>query len=188
MWRFVTHMLKDPEQLRADLERVVEQERRGMHGDPEREAKAWLDKLPEAEGKRSGFPDMAAEGLITFDELRTKLAELEETRRTAERELGAFRDHREALEALERDNEAVLETYARMAPEALNSLTPEERHQFYRMLRLWVVQPDGRSELSGVFTDGQSLCTIRNDLTMLWPPYTQQWGHDCRDLGWTQDR
>jgi hypothetical protein len=160
VWRFVTHMLKDPEQLRADLERVVEQERRGMHGDPEREAKAWLDKLAEAEGKRSGFPDMAAEGLITPDELRTKLAGLEETRRTAERELGAFRDHREALEALGRDNEAVLETYARMAPEALNSLTPEERHQFYRMLRLWVVQPDGRSELSGVFTDGQSVCTI----------------------------
>ena len=80
-------MLKDPEQLRADLERVVEQERRGMHEDPEREAKAWLDKLAEAEGKRSGFPDMAAGGLITLDELRTTLAGLEETRRTAEREL-----------------------------------------------------------------------------------------------------
>jgi hypothetical protein len=40
VWRFVTDMLKDPEQLRADLERVVEQERRGVHGDPEREAKA----------------------------------------------------------------------------------------------------------------------------------------------------
>jgi hypothetical protein len=48
-----------------------------------------------------------------------------------------------------------------MAPEALDSLTPEERPQFNRMLRLRVVvQPDSRSELSGVFTDGQGVCTI----------------------------
>jgi hypothetical protein len=29
VWRFVSDMIKDPEQLREDLERVVEQERQG---------------------------------------------------------------------------------------------------------------------------------------------------------------
>ena len=28
---------------------------------------------------------------------------------------------------------------------------------------------------------------LRADLTMLWPPYTQQWDHVCGDLGWTWD-
>jgi hypothetical protein len=113
------------------------------------------------EQARSGFQDMAAEGLITLDELRTKLAGLEETRKTAERELAVLKGRREQLEALERDTEAVLETYARMAPEALESLSPEERHQFYKILRLRVVvQPDGSTPVSGAFADGQDVCTL----------------------------
>ena len=60
-----------------------------MRGDPERDAQIWLRKLEEADRKRAGYQDMAAEGLITFDELRAKLAALEETRETAERETSA---------------------------------------------------------------------------------------------------
>jgi hypothetical protein len=56
---------------------------------------------------------------------------------------------------------AVLETYAQMAPEALDSLTPEERHQFYRMLRLRVVvQPGGRTQVSGAFNSDRGICTL----------------------------
>lgn len=82
----MSSLLKDPEQLRSDLDTMIKikLERDALRGDPEREAKVWLDKLAETEHKRSGFQDMAAEGLITFDELRTKLATLdEETRETA---------------------------------------------------------------------------------------------------------
>ena len=38
-----------------------------MLGDPQRQAKAWLKKLSEADRKRSRFQDVAAEGLITFE-------------------------------------------------------------------------------------------------------------------------
>jgi hypothetical protein len=38
---------EDPEQLREDLERLVEQEQQGVRGNPEREATAWLAKLDE---------------------------------------------------------------------------------------------------------------------------------------------
>ncbi len=42
-----------------------------------------------------------------------------------------------------------------MAPEALDSLTPEERHLFYRMLGLKViVRPDTTLEISGAFGKG----------------------------------
>jgi hypothetical protein len=61
---------------------------------------------------------MAAEGLIAFDELRAKLAGLEETRETAERELAAVKGQRESIERMERDKDAVLEHYAPLAPEA----------------------------------------------------------------------
>ena len=97
---------------------------------------------------------MAAEGLITFEELRAKLAALEETRTTAERELAALRDRQEIIEQLERDRDTLLEHYATMMPEALAELTPEERHQVYKMLRLEVyVHPDGDLEILGVLSE-----------------------------------
>ena len=161
VWKFVSDMMKDPEQLREDLERFVERERQGARGNLGREAAAWLERIAEVDRKRSGFQDMAAEGLMTLDELRTKLADLEETRKTAQRELEVLRSRREKLEALEQDKEALLESYAQMAPEALDSLTPEQRHHFYRMLRVRVlVQPGGRTEVRGAFVGDQGICPL----------------------------
>ena len=132
-----------------------------MRGDPEKEAETWLRKMSEVDRKRSGFQDLAAEGLIKLDELRAKLAELEETRQTAEKELETLKHRQRHLEELERDKDAVLETYARMAPEALNALTPEERHQFYKMLRLRVsAYPDSSLEVSGAFGEGVDVCML----------------------------
>ena len=158
MWAFVSNLMKDPEELRADLERMIELEKRGVYGDPEREARAWLDKLAEVEAERHGYLRLAARGSISDRELDGALAELEDTRSTAEHKLAALQNRREAIEALERDRDALLEHYAAIAPEALEALTPEERHQLYRMLRLEVVvRPDANLEVSGVFGEGVSL-------------------------------
>jgi hypothetical protein len=70
---------------------MIAEEREGIGGDePDREARTWREKLAEADLKRSGFQDMAAEGLITFDELRAKLFDLEEVREFARHELEAI--------------------------------------------------------------------------------------------------
>ena len=83
---------------------------------------------------------------------------LTQTRQTAERKLASLQSRRETLEQLELDTEALLEHYARIAPEALDSLTPKERHQLYKMLRLEVlVRPDSSLEVSGVFGEAVSL-------------------------------
>ena len=83
-------------------------------------------------------------------ELDEALAELDETRKTAERELSALRGHQERLGELERDKDAILDSYAGMAPEALESLAPEERHRVYRMLRIRAVaHVDSTLEVSG---------------------------------------
>jgi hypothetical protein len=81
------------------------------------------------------------------------LAALEETREVTRRELVALKERRERIEDLERDTETLLEHYARMVPEALDNLTPEERHRIYKMLRLnAIMYRDGRVEITGAFT------------------------------------
>jgi hypothetical protein len=62
--------------------------------------------------------------------------------------------------------EALLEHYAATAPEALGSLTPEERHQLYKILRLRVTADEDRNlTREGMFGDlsvhgGSSTCVM----------------------------
>ena len=161
VWEEVCGMLKNPEHLRADLEAMIEQERNGLRGDPEREVEAWLDKLSEVDSKRSRFQEMAAEGLITFEELGAKLDELEETRTTARRALESLGRRQQHLADLERDKDAVLEYYERVAPDALEGLTPQERNHFYKALRLRVaIKPGGGMEICGPFPDAPVVSKI----------------------------
>jgi len=125
-----------------------------MRGEPEHEAKAWLDRLAAINRKRSRFQDMAAERHITFQELGSKLHELEGARKSVERELEALRDRWDAITQLERDRDTLLEHYARLVPEALAELSGEERHQIYRMLCLEVyVISNGDLEIRGVLSE-----------------------------------
>jgi len=154
VWNLISGLLKDPERLRAGLDEMIEQERAGMRGNPDQEAASWLEKLSEVEQERRGYLRFAAKGHMSDDELEEALAELEETRLTAEEELATLRGRKEILEELERDRDALLESYAEMAPEALDALTPEERRQVYGMLRLKVeVYADGRMEARGVLSE-----------------------------------
>jgi hypothetical protein len=151
VWETVSGILTHPEQLRADLEEMIDRERESiLHGDPELERKAWMDKLAETDRMRSSYQEQAAKGLMTLDELAARLGELEGTRRTAERELARLKDRQESIERLEQDKGLLLDYYAGMAPEALKSLTPEERHQVYKILRLKIIaRPNGDVELTG---------------------------------------
>jgi len=154
IWEAICSILKDPERLRADLDAMIEQERSGWRGDPDREAKLWADKLAEVDRKRARYQEMAAADLITLDELRSRFAELAETRAMAERELGNLRNRQEYVRELERDRDALLDKLERVAPEALAALVPEERHQVYKMLHLKVIANlDDSFEVSGAFEE-----------------------------------
>ena len=147
VWTLVLDLLRDPERLRVALDKLIEEERRAHQGDPEREARAWPRKIAEIDRTRGRFQDMAAEGLISFDELRGKLAGLEEARETARRELDALSERRERLAELERDRVELLASYSRKASAGLDLFTPEERHQAYKKLRLVVlVHPSDRGD------------------------------------------
>jgi hypothetical protein len=78
VWELVSALLKDPERLRAGLEELIEQERAGTRGDPDREAASWLEKLSEVEQERRGYLRLAAKGHMSDDDLAEALAELDE--------------------------------------------------------------------------------------------------------------
>ena len=109
-----------------------------------------LEEISRAGSKRARYQEMAGEGLIDFDELRARLAALEETRKTAEQELRALQGRTEHLTQLEYDRDSLLESYADILPEAIDALGSEERHRTYRMIGLEVhLAPDGSFEISG---------------------------------------
>jgi DNA-binding protein H-NS len=75
-------LLLHPERLRAGLKKRVEREREQvLRGDPEQEARSWVEQITAVDRQRAKYQEMAAEELITFEELRERLAGLEERRR-----------------------------------------------------------------------------------------------------------
>ena len=154
VWGFVRGLLRDPERIRAGLDRLIDEERAEAGRDPQRDAQFWSRKITEAEVERRGYHRLAVKGHMTDEELATALAELDEIRETAEHELEAVRARGEALERLERDRDALMESYAGMVSETLEDLAPEERHRIYKLLRLGVrFQPDWPLEITGIFAE-----------------------------------
>jgi len=160
VWDYVSGVMKDPEELRADLDRMIELKRRETRGDPGREARIWTDKLAETDRKRAKYQEAFAADAVTLPELKAYLAELDETRKTAEYELAALRGHEEYVRELEAGRDALLDSLEAQAPEALDSLAPEERHQWYKLLGLRAdVHADGTVEVSWAGSGGsEAVC------------------------------
>jgi multidrug resistance efflux pump len=151
MWEFVSRVLKDPDRILASMDVLIEQKRAELRGDPEREAKAWLERLAEVDQERRGYLKLAAKGRMSDEELDEAFADLEETRRTAERELEAIGGRREEIEELERDREALKASWAAAVPGDLDRLTPEGRNTLYLKLRLEMRPTEDGYEVTGPF-------------------------------------
>jgi len=151
VWRFVSSLLKNPDRMRAGIEELIYQEREAAHSDPQREAGIWEEKISECARLRSAYQDQQAAGVMTLEELGSKLAKLQDTRRIAEAELKALDAHEERVRELEADRDALVASYAEVMPEALDGLSGEERMRVYKMLQL-EIRPDPEGyEVSGVF-------------------------------------
>jgi site-specific DNA recombinase len=149
IWDYVSGVMKNPEELRADLDRMIELERKGTRGDPGKEAKLWAEKLAEVDRKRARYQEAFAADAMTLPELKAYLSQLDETRKTAEHELETLRGREEYVQELEANRDALLDSLEAQAPEALDSLTPDQRHQWYKLLQLRAnVFADGRVEVS----------------------------------------
>lgn len=150
VWEKVSGLLKDPKRLRVGFAALIEEKRRRLRSDPEREALTWLKQLDELSGKRAAYQDQQAAGLMTLEELGTRLAELEDVRQSVEREIAKQRSTQEEIEALETDADALLVSYEQITPEALDALEAEEHHRIYRLMRLEILAHlDGSLEAQG---------------------------------------
>ena len=139
VWEFVSGLLKDPERVRAGMEELIGREREADARRPGgEEAAAWAEKLGECDRLRSAYQDQQALGLMTIEELGSKLAGLEVTRRLALDELAAVRARDKRAEELERDRDSLLESWVGAVPRALDELTGLDRNKVYRLLRLEV--------------------------------------------------
>jgi site-specific DNA recombinase len=147
VWEGVSEILGEPERLRRGLQKMLEREQEASAVDHEGEAHLWQEKLSEIGRKRANFQELAAEGLMTKEELRSKLDALALAREAAERELRLARERSERRSALETDAAHLLEAYEKRCVEALADLSPEERREVYKLLDLTVeAHPDGRLE------------------------------------------
>lgn len=117
------------------------------------------DKLAEVDRKRARYQEMAADDLLTLDELRSRLSDLDSTRAIAEKELEALRNREEHVAELEKNRDDLLASLISIVPETLDALTAEERRQVYVMLKLQAyIYPDGSIEISGAFGEGFDVC------------------------------
>jgi hypothetical protein len=150
VWGKLCSILTDPKKLSAGLEEMIERERQTMLGDPVKEASLLEKRLRKIKERRERYQEMAAANLIDFDELRERLAPLEDERIDTEGALEAIQSRAEQLERLKRGRRALLEHYATLVPEELERLPQEKRHRVYKIVRLVVrLAPNGDLEISG---------------------------------------
>lgn len=138
VWEQVRTYLGEPERLRRDLQMMLERKRAESREDPKESANRWLSELTRLENKRAAYQEQHAEELMSTPELREKLSSLERSRAVAEEELAKIRARSEEMLSLEEDVEAMLSRYEGLAPEALDSLSGEQRRSLYVMLGLEV--------------------------------------------------
>ena len=140
VWEFVRAVLTDPARLTAGLEKMHENEARSSGGaSPDEEEGSWLKRISEVERKEERLLDLRLEGDITTQQFRARSAALHEGKEAATTGLRAARSRRSLREDFERDKEVLLEYHARLVPEGLDGLTPEQRRSLYRMMRLRVL-------------------------------------------------
>ena len=141
VWKAVSAALQRPERLRAGLEKMIESKRALLATNPDEQIARWTNEVEKARAKRARYQDQEVEGLMTREELRAKLAKLDETVKLAETEMGKLRRHEGGLRDLQKGGEELLERYARLVPKELEDLSSAQRRHVHQLLRIEVRVP-----------------------------------------------
>jgi site-specific DNA recombinase len=144
-------LLFDREALEAQMDEAIAREETALRN-PDITAKAWAEKVVECDRKRAAYQDQQAAGLMSSDELRARLAQLEEQKATAERELARLREAEGRVEELKARKRAVLEMYGTGLMCGLEFFPPGLRRLLYGFLGLRVsVRADRTVHVEGDF-------------------------------------
>lgn len=140
------------------MDRLIEEERNTKRGDSEREARTWADEIAKCVRLRSAYQDQQAAGLMSIEELGSKLRVFNETRLHAERELAALKDSQTRIKELESDRDTLLKSISSQIPEDLDHITGEDRNTIFRMLQVEITStPEGFYKVTGAFCTAEPL-------------------------------
>jgi hypothetical protein len=106
-----------------------------------------METLEKLNRQRSAYQDQQAEGLITMEELRSKLAAIEEQRGGLQAQLDSMKDAEAQLALIELQRDTLLERTRNGFFECATDSTPEERHDTYMRMGLRV-EVDGKGEVT----------------------------------------
>jgi hypothetical protein len=59
VWDHVRGVLTHPDCLEAGLQKLIKEGRNALHGDPEKETKAWFQRLSEVNRERTRYQEIA---------------------------------------------------------------------------------------------------------------------------------
>ena len=111
----------------------------------------WTEALQNTEIKTERLLDLYLDGGLERTLYEEKMETLRAEERIAREEVERLKARRQMIEAAQHRMEALIDGYAETIPEDLDALTPEERHEIYRMLRLGVrLDNTGAVEIEGV--------------------------------------
>ena len=191
VWRFVVGLLTDPWRMVEGVDRLIEEERSRLRGDPEQEMRGLRRQMRDLEVRRGRAQDAYLAGAFSVDELRARQQQLDEAKEAVLRELDlcehrgeglrklvAYRDvlgrradawnnllseHPDLPKYVVGDMPWQNDPFARAQREALENSRPEERRVHYEDLELRVVAlSKDELEISGVF--GSEVLYICNPL------------------------
>src|SRR5919202_6218576 len=148
-----------PDLLRRGLKKMIDSEKELLSTRPQEQIGRWAEQVERARIKRSRYQDQEAEGLMTREELRTKVAELDEAMRLAEGEIEKLRCHEERIRTIEEAGEELIERYAKLVPEELQNLSPAERRRIYQTLQVAISVPkEGEIRIKLPFLPDEDFC------------------------------
>jgi site-specific DNA recombinase len=148
VWEGVSETVSDEDAIREKFDSYAAHFRRSGSDERRAQLTAQLEKL---EGRRSNLIDMAADGTITRDDLRARLAATEEESETIRRVLKAVSGDANLAREIEVLRDSLIEG-TRMGYYQHIS-TPKERHDLYRRMGLRV-EVDGDAMVSGTLLPG----------------------------------
>lgn len=185
VWGFVSGILLEPERLVESVDEHIEREKAGGRGDPDEQTASLMSRLQQIKEQREKAEDMTLAGLLTYERLREKQAELDGWRVVVEKELRGCSSRSERIRQLEdfRDRcrsradiwqrlmdehpdlgEHVVgdmpwanDPFARAQGEGLSNATPEDRRGWYRRLQMEARPVEGGIEVTGLFGE-RMLC------------------------------
>ncbi|MBA3473532.1 MAG: hypothetical protein H0T57_09960 [Rubrobacter sp.] len=136
---YVGNLIDDPTRLQQQLDAAIEQE---SSRNPDEDITSWLKVVEDCDRQRGAYQDQQAAGLMSLDELRRKITELDESKATAQEHLNNARAGKSRVEELQATKRAMLDAYTSgIMYDGIHSFPAEMKHEIYQTLGLKVTVP-----------------------------------------------